>query len=234
MHTSAVSRSLKTVFCRGVLSLLVMVSAMDKAMAAQASDWIYFDLGEVIVTGNPTTGYTYVPGAMESLTAMRAAGFKLALITNIPESWGATCEHKFASLKTFLGDRLHETTPMDWTKFDAVVVPPFDRYRKPHKFMFIAGLARACPSRTLYVGEVSQEIGVARGLGFATFQVPADVGSRLQSPLPSVDLVRQLLATDFSFEQPADCNFDAIVGPILAPQDQDAGVAACAVDPAAL
>ena len=210
-----------------LVTQLVMVSFSGRAAAEPAKDWLYFDLGEVIVTGNPTAGYTYVPGAMAYLTAMRAQGYKLALITNIPESWGATCELKYQTLQTFLGTRLHEPVPMEWTKFDAVVVPPFDRYRKPHPFMFLAGLANACPGRTLYVGELAQEVQTAKGLGFATFHAPTGG----PSPLPEPTLVQQLLDTQFTFQQPAGCDFSGIVPPVLAPQDAQNGVVACVVDP---
>lgn len=218
-----------------VLCLLQLILAgfSAPASAEAAKDWLYFDLGEVIVTGNPTAGYTYVPGAMEYLSTMRAAGFKLALITNIPESWGATCGLKYQMLQTFLSDRLHEPAPMEWTRFDAVVVPPFDRYRKPHSFMFLVGLANTCPGRALYVGEVAGEIGTAKTLGYATFQTPSTgPGEPVQSPLPPLATVQHLLDTAFTFEQPEGCNFTDLFDPVLAPQDQPSGVAPCVIDPA--
>lgn len=182
------------------------------------------DLGEVIVSGNPTDGYTYVPGALDFLQGLRDAGLKLALMSNIPESWGATCQMKLATLQQFLGSRLNEEQPFEWMRFDAVVLPPFDRYRKPHKFMFTHGLHHACPERAVFIGESQGEIDVAKGLGLATFHKDHGVD------LPTVDTVKQALEDDFTFEHPADCNFDAIYGDILQPDDVGV-VAGCAAIP---
>ena len=200
------------------------------ARAADAADWLYFDLGEVIVTGNPTAGYTYVPGAMDYLKAMRLQGYKLALVSNIPESWGPSCGAKFANLQTFLGTRLHETIPMDWTLFDKVLLPPFDRYRKPHPFLFMRALLNACPGRALYVGEEQAEVSAAKGLGFATYKSSEQPGS--SGPLPSLADVTTLFDEGFSFQDPAECDFSALIQGLLLPQDQAQGVQACEVTPA--
>ncbi len=180
---------------------------------AKAADWVYLDLGEVIVTGNPTDGYTYVPGALGLLQGLRDAGLKLALMSNIPESWGVSCELKLSALKEFLGGRLNEPDAFDWARFDAIVLPPFDRYRKPHKFMFMHGLQNACPDRAIFIGENNGEIDVAKSLGFATFHKDHGVD------LPTVETVKQAIETDFSFAHPADCGFDALYEEIVLPAD---------------
>lgn len=196
-----------------------------QAVEANAADWVYMDLGEVIVTGNPTQGYTYVPGALEFLQALHEEGFKLALMSNIPESWGTDCQVKLHTLEQFLGSRLNEPAPFDWTRFDAVVLPPFDRYRKPHQFMFTYGLARACPERAIFIGESQSEVDMAKGLGMATFHKDHGVD------LPKVDAVRDALAADFSFEHPAACDFEPLFAEILQPQDVGV-VQGCAANPA--
>ena len=114
---------------RALTFATALTLSLGLAARAQAADWVYFDLGEVIVTGNPTDGYTFVPGAIDFLKALRAQGKKTAALTNIPEAWGTTCGAKFAKLKDFLGSRLHEPSPFDWSLFDAVLLPPYDRYQ---------------------------------------------------------------------------------------------------------
>ena len=209
---------------RHALKLFALVSVLALSAKAEAADWVYFDLGEVIVSGNPTDGYTYVPGALDFLKALRLAGYKTAALTNIPEAWGATCGAKFDMLKEFLGSRLHEPVPFDWTLFDAVLLPPFDRYRKPHKYMFLNGLANACPGKALYIGENAPEIGIARALGLATFHMEPGL------PLPTVAHAAELIASDFTFVEPEQCDFQPLFQQVLLPADQGA-VSGCHVVP---
>lgn len=210
-------------FVRRTLQLALVVLGLGSA-EAKATDWVYMDLGEVIVSGNPTDGYTYVPGALDFLQNLHQAGLKLALLSNIPESWGATCQQKLTTLQDFLGSRLNEEQPFDWRKFDAVVLPPFDRYRKPHQFMFLHGLHNACPDRALFIGENPDEIAVAKGLGLATYHI--DEGNAL----PSVETIKGLIETDFSFQHPAECAFAPLYAEILLPADVG-NVSGCAAIP---
>lgn len=207
-----------------IVALFVLVAASRPVVAA--ADWIYLDLGEVVVTGNPTNGYTFVPGALEALAAMRADGKKIALLSNIPESWGPTCAQKFAALQTFLGSRLNEPMPMDWTLFDAVVLPPFDRYRKPQPLVFVSALHNACDGRAMFIGENDQEIAAASQLGFATFSK-----ATVDQALPVGAELEALLAEGFTFEHPADCDFAAAFTQALLPQDAGTDIRACIVTP---
>ena len=210
---------------------LMMSATVFFSQAAHAqdqtspSDWIYFDLGDVIVTGNPTAGYTYVPGAMDYLKDMRHRGYKLALISNTPESWGSKCSDKVAQLKKFLGSRLHESVPMDWTLFDKIVLAPFDRYRKPHGYTFMRGLEAACPGRSMYIGEDPTEIGAAKALGFATFT--SDFRDPAIGAFPAPTLVPSILDQEFSFKAPAQCNFNSIIDELLHPEDRGHPIQGC-------
>lgn len=210
------------VLCRVLQASLILVGLTSAP--AKAADWVYLDLGDVIVSGNPTDGYTYVPGALDFLKNLRDAGLKLALMSNIPESWGETCDLKLQTLEQFLGSRLNESAAFDWTLFDAVVLPPFDRYRKPHQFMFLQGLNLACPDRAIFIGENVNEVSVAKTLGLATFL--KDDGM----DLPSVEKVQSLLDSDFKFQHPAECNFDALYAEVLQPPDIG-NIAGCAALP---
>lgn len=200
------------VFLRLARTSLVL-ACLAAPVQAKAADWVYMDLGEVIVTGNPTDGYTYVPGALDFLQNLRDAGLKLSLLSNIPEAWGATCDLKFTMLRQFLGSRLHEPDAFEWTRFDGIALPPFDRYRKPHQFMFVNALHHACPDRALFIGENANEIAVAKGLGMATHTIVEGAA------LPTVAEIEHLLDNEFTFHQPEACAFDGLYSHILQPAD---------------
>jgi FMN phosphatase YigB (HAD superfamily) len=208
-----------------VAALTLAAATPASAQGQGAGDWLFFDLGQIIVDGNPTDGYRFVPGALDFLRDARAAGYKTALITNIPETWGATCAAKFAGLQTFLGDRLLEETPLDWRLFDAVVMPPFDRYRKPERFMFLHALSLGCGQRALFVGENAGEVAVAAAIGYATF-----MGTEQESPYPALTQVPELL-TAFHFQHPDACDYASVLADALQPEDAAAGVTGCAVAP---
>lgn len=207
-------------FIRALILSLSFVGA-----TAHAADWLYLDLGDVIVSGNPTDGYAYVAGAREFVMAQRAEGRKIALLSNIPESWGATCDAKFATLKEFLGTRFHEAEAFSWTMFDAVILPPYDRYRKPKPFVFLSALGNACPGRAAYIGESAVEIDAAGGLGFATFH--KEQGS---TELPTGSVLENILGT-FSYVHPADCDFAMNLADVKEPQDADVDIQACVITP---
>lgn len=209
-----------------VVAVFVSFGGLASRAVAEAPDWIYMDLGEVIVTGNPTDGYTFVPGALEALAAIRSQGKKVALMSNIPEAWGATCGDKFTTLQTFLGSRLNEPQPMDWTMFDAVVLPPFDRYRKPQPLIFVTALENACHGRAMFIGESEPELAKASELGFATFSK-----SSLEQSLPVGAELDQLLDEGFTFQHPADCDFSAALAEAHLPEDAGANIRACVVVP---
>ncbi|TWW09685.1 hypothetical protein E3A20_11820 [Planctomyces bekefii] len=207
-----------------VLCISLFASSFMMGSPTRAQDVIYLDLGEVVITGNPTDGYKYVPGVLEAIDAMRAQGKKVALLSNIPESWGATCEQKFEKLKDFVGSRLHEDIPMDWRRFDFIVVPPFDRYRKPKPFMFLSALSLGCPGRVAYVGEDLEEVEAASSLGLVSFQKLPDQG------LPAGLDLERLLST-FQFQYPDRCDLSPALEAAKEPVDVDVEIAACVQTP---
>jgi len=195
-----------------LLVLAMFTLSLNNAQARQ-TNWVYLDLGEVIVTGNGTDGFDFVPGALSLLSDLKATGYKIALISNIPESWGAGCDQKFATLQTYLDSRMNGPQTLDWLIFDKVVLPPFDRYRKPNPFMFISALANACPNKSIFLGEDADEIKAAGDLGFATFN------TEKEGMLPTVNQIEKLLEDEFSFPNPLDCQFGQLLNEVLEPQD---------------
>ena len=209
-----------------MLKLVPIVWTLLTALpsAARAADWVYFDLGEVVLSGTPATGYSYVPGALSQLEALRAAGYQLGLITNTPEAWGATCQSKFSFLQSFVASGLKSPPLFPWAHFTYVIQAPFDRYRKPEPYMFLNGLAKACPDRALYISTKAAELTAAKALGYATWlKAP-------QQPFPSVEATGELL-DGFSFAYPDDCNLEAQIAASVLARDQGTTVAGCIAQP---
>lgn len=210
---------------RKLLSIIALLAlGAQYAMAETPANWVYMDLGEVIVTGNSTIGYKFVPGALQLIADLKATGHKVALVSNIPETWGTTCAEKYAGLKTFLDTRMIEPPTLDWTILDRVVLPPFDRYRKPKPFVFMTAMANACPGRAIFMGESEPEVAAAQQLGFAA------INTKNEIQLPGVQKIQDVLNTDFRFTHPQDCGFDAILNAYLEPQDVG-HVSGCVITP---
>jgi len=193
--------------------VLAVIGFVPYMVRAESSDWVYMDLGEVIVTGDDTNGFDFIPGALNLLAELNTAGYRVALISNIPESWGARCSEKFNSLKTYLDSNMNGPQTLDWTIFDKIILPPFDRYRKPKSFMFMSALANACPNKSIFVGEDSDEVKAATDIGIAAFN------TELERSLPTLVQIERLLNEEFHFQNPQDCGFDQLLNEQLDPQD---------------
>lgn len=213
-------KRLRHVLAYATLTFMLAEASAQADEVDEGEGWVFMDLGEVLVTGNPTDGYTYVEGAFDFLRDLRAAGYKTALITNIPESWGSTCGAKFQNLRQFLASHLNEPIPMDWSVFDKVLLPPYDRYRKPASYLFVQALAQACPTRALYLGESQDELDIAKAWGFATRSMTAAGEVAANSVLPTVVEIEALMMSDFNFQHPANCNYSSLVQQTLLPNDQ--------------
>ena len=208
------------------LMTLLLASLIVLTTPVRAADWVYFDLGEVILTGSPASGYTFVPGVIDEITQLHQAGYQVGIISNTPEAWGPDCHAKFTFLQNFIAPRLKEPVEFPWNDFSKVVQPPFDRYRKPQAFMFLQGLAQACPNRALYISETKNELDAAKKLGYATF-FKADKSV----PWPKVAELPHLLDEQFSFTYPSNCDLTPIIAASLLEQDRSSGIAGCVSTP---
>lgn len=216
----------------GMTLLLTIASSTafagtDPMATPKGQDWVFADLGETVVTTDANNQDSFIPGVLDNLRALKAKGFKLGLITNIPEKWGQNCNERYNTLRDFMAKHLKDHATFPWELFDAVVMPEADRYRKPHPFMFIAALSQVCPSRgrALFIGENAQERFTAVALG-----MPASVDGYGLPYFPTPDEAENILR-DYKFSAPANCNFTATFRATLLPEDQAAGVPACVVHP---
>lgn len=205
------------VFLYAVLSL----GFSSPSTAAPGDDTVFFDLGETVVTGSVQSGFKYAPGAWEALVSYKAAGYKLGLISNVPDTWG-DCSGKSVKLKAYIADNWRDDRPFDWGMFGVVILPPKDSYQKPHPLMFNVGLAEACSGRAVFIGETAAEVAAARDAGLAGIHKPS-----VQSAFPDVAGITQVLEQDFHAVHPASCDYKPIIDQLITAEDRTAGLTGC-------
>ena len=204
--------------------LLITWWGISKPQPAGAKPWVFFDLGEVILTGSPVKGYRYLNGANRWLRELKAQGYQLGLITNTPGAWSDTCQGQYEALREFIASRLVHPEPFPWQLFDLVVLPPSDPYRKPHPFMFVNGLEHICQEKVLFMGEDLQEVNMAAQLGLATLRVTTK---------PRWPKNKELAAAfaAFHYTYPEKCAFKKVYEEILAPITEHSMPLPCKVVP---
>ena len=137
------------------------------ANAQDKKPWVYFDLGDTIVRTKDMKHLKYIPKAREYMEDLKREGFKIGIISNIPEDWGMDYDEKFLTLKKIIHDGWDEERPFDWTVYDEVILPLHDSEMKPSPVLFEKAIVRAqsCPSA--YIGESPKEILAATKVGMA-------------------------------------------------------------------
>jgi FMN phosphatase YigB (HAD superfamily) len=133
--------------------------------------WLFFDLGADTIVDTQTDDFKkvyYMPGAHEYLADLRAKGYHLGLLVNIPASWGDTQEAKLEATQKFIADLWTDKIPLDWDQFDlGVAFPPTDAERKPAPYLFEQAIARAAARQcdAVYQGALADEIPAADAAG---------------------------------------------------------------------
>ena len=137
------------------------------AIAQDKKPWVYFDLGDTVVSTKDMKHIKYMRGAREYMDELKREGIKIGIISNIPENWGMDYDEKLQSLKKVIQDGWSEERPFDWTVFDAVILPLKNTELKPAPTLFLKAIINAdsCPS--VYIGESPREITAARNVGMA-------------------------------------------------------------------
>ena len=127
---------------------------------------MFFDIGNTIIDTSQWDHLKHMPGARDYMTALKAAGFHLGAITNVPESWGQTYEEKFATLRAEIAKTWIEPEAFAWSDFDAVLLPPRDLDRKPAPYLFNEARALAHDCKAAFQGEDIREVNAALAAGF--------------------------------------------------------------------
>lgn len=137
---------------------------------------IFFDLGDTLVAasfiGNPPRlRFEPLEGAADLLEWLRAAGFRLGIISNTGDETGASVDGALvaAGLEAYFegGLRLYSA--------DLPHLRP-----KPHPDLFEEARSRSGGGRTIFVGENADERATASATGFESLDI-SEVGGVLLS-----------------------------------------------------
>lgn len=173
---------------------------MTTAFAAKPKPWIYFDLGDTIVDTSDMSKIKYFQGAKEYMEGLRDLGLNVAIMTNIPVSWGHTQGEKLKSLKDFIDQRWVDTVPFDWSIYQHILLPETQEEMKPGEGMYTKALAHGAPCPIGFVSENVKEVTVAYNLGFAAHLFVNDV--KRYKPL---DEIVDFLKNDFQGNWDPEC-----------------------------
>lgn len=163
--------------------------------------WVYFDLGNTIVNTKDLKHLTYMKDAREYMEELKREGFKIGIISNIPEDWGMDYDEKFLSLKKFINDGWSEERPFDWGLFDEVILPLKNSEMKPAATLFLKAInkAESCPSA--YIGESPKEIEAAAGVGMAA---KLFVETDKEKYIPVMQM-RTFISNNYNLEYDKEC-----------------------------
>ncbi len=150
------------------LVLLISLSPFMKTYAKELRPWIYFDLGDTVISTKDMKHLKYFRGAKDYIIGLKDKGYKVGLITNIPETFGSDYQEKFETLKKVIHDGWDDSENFDWEVFDAVFLPLKNNEMKPASHLFQKALneTQGCPA--MYLSESENEIKAANTHGFAT------------------------------------------------------------------
>ncbi len=169
----------------GVLMSLFIQNRVTTRATACTKPWVFFDLGNTLIASDPGVEMKYIPGAHEYVKQLKRRGFRIGMITNVPEKWGPSSKEKVRKLKKTLMEswsRDPAQDPMDWSDFaDALIfTPPRDEYRKPAPYLFKAALSQVILEegethcKVFFEGEDPKEVAAAVAEGMVGYVVNQD------------------------------------------------------------
>ena len=157
--------------------LLISFLFFPLLASAGSKAFVWLDLGDVIVeTRNGYEKMHYMPGAVEYVNELKLRGHSVGLIVNIPESWGQPEDYnsKINELLVFLKKGwIDQEHPFTLAPFDQVLIPFFDRQRKPAPDLFVMALevSNKRNLRPIFQSENVEEVNSAKTVGFTTHLV---------------------------------------------------------------
>lgn len=153
------------------MRLIALVLVAILAFSAKAYNpprpWIFFDLGNTLVDTSDSSHIKYLNNAHEYLIELRQMGYKIGVLSNVPEKWGKTNDEKLVSLKNFIKTRWDDDIEFEWELIDQFYFSPDEKRRKPNPYLFAEAIALASPCPTLFQGETLSEIDSAKKAGMA-------------------------------------------------------------------
>lgn len=172
-----------------------------KVMGQDKKPWVYFDLGDTIIKTKDMKHLKYMKGAREYMDELKREGFKVGIISNIPETWGMDYDEKLQTLKKVIHDGWDEAVPFDWTVYDEVILPLKNTEMKPAPTLFLKAITKAesCPSA--YIGESPKEITAAEEVGMAA-KLYVETDTEIYIPVAQV---KSFLAQNYHREYDKEC-----------------------------
>jgi len=174
IHLQSMSQRIHIII-RSLLAAVVVLSVFTAYPSAAQTHGpkpvIYFDLGQVLINTTDFNRLQYIDGAYRYLGQLRRLGFRVSLITNVPDKWGANQNLKIETLKATVAKGWQDPRPFHWTQFEKIHVPLNDLYRKPHPAMFLEALRDGHDCQPIYMGEELVEIQAAERVGFRGYLV---------------------------------------------------------------
>lgn len=145
-----------------------LLGVLFATMAHAKAPVMYFDLGDTIVDTKDMKHIHYYQGALNYLLELKSKGYKLGMITNIPETFGKDYDAKLLTLKKFISNNWDDSITFNWDIFDDIILPLKNTELKPNPVMFEKAIAHAnnCPASS--ISESPKEITAAIDTGLAT------------------------------------------------------------------
>lgn len=188
-------------FFVGLFSFNTRVHSQARPETNDKHAWVYFDLGDTVVNTKDMKHLKYMNGAREYMEELKREGFKIGIISNIPEDWGQDLDEKLITLKKVIADGWNEERPFDWSVYDEVILPLKNTEMKPAPALFLKAInkAESCPS--MYVGESPKEITAAKNAGMAARLY---VDQEKEAYIP-VGKVKEYISTNYQLDYDKDC-----------------------------
>ena len=157
----------KTLINLKVLSLLMTGVINFSAIAKTKKSWVYFDLGDTIIDTKKPDGIDYFSGSKEYIKSLKDKGFKIGIISNIPESFGMDYPEKLKTLKKYIKENWAGETKFNWELFDQIFLPLSNEQLKPADIMYNKAMESANYCPMAYISENEIEVEKAQMMGIA-------------------------------------------------------------------
>lgn len=183
----------------GFATVAALVTGDWENTRACRKPWVFFDLGNTVVTHRAGEPSTYAPGAREYIDQLKNRGYRIGLITNVPAEWGPTPQAKLRELKKVIAEtwtRDPAAHQMNWQEFrpEFTFMPSQEKERKPAPYLFRSALSRVSLEegkrgcKVVFQGEDPREVEAARQEGMVAYLV----GVNPAAPFLSIDELERL------------------------------------------
>ncbi len=157
-----------------VIAFILLTGCASHDERVVNRDWVFFNLGNTLIDLSQGRGnQSYMPGAKQHLEQLRAKGYHLGLISNIPPDWGTTHQERLARLKNEVRRGWKDSIPFSWDEFELILLPANKEEAKPSPVLFRRALEAAMEmgGRAFFQGESQADVEVAAKTGLESFQI---------------------------------------------------------------